>query len=368
MQPTPIPPPRHSSGRITLSPVREVSDSSNRNVRGFNTSKILSSESNFRYEFADKVGMAQLGDVERAHVVDDDPHFGNDSIKRYRRREPSEIYVIKSYLVTDADSSSQEKPLNEIAILQAIQNHPNIIQFYESIKSTDKDNIERIHFVMDFCNLGDLFVYLGLDGASRRPSLFPFSLDRLRYLMRQIVEGVAHLHANGIAHRDLSLENVLVHSPSGRGDDDVVLRIIDLAMAIRVPIDERTRDFAYIDYRGRACGKPAYMAPEVFEACINDNRPHLVQPMAADVWSLGVILFCLATNGRGFLPQIRNGDAIRVDYGPLRRLGFQNYLFSIGVNYLPSAVYNLLLIMLQLSPDRRVPVRDILGHPFFTQA
>ena len=358
----PIPHPDLNSGRYLLGVVRE----SNAANASRNTRKILFSQSNYIYELDEIVGEAQLGVVQRAYVVDDG--HGNDVNNRYQRREPWQIFVVKTYLNADANSSSQEQPLNEIAILLSIDNHPNIIQFYEGIESTDESNNCRIHSVMDFCNLGDMLVYLGLDGASRRPSLFPLSLDRLRYLMRQIVEGVAHLHANGIAHRDLSPENVLVHSPSGQGDDDVVLRIIDLAMAIRVPIDERTRDFAYIDYRGRACGKFAYMAPEVFNALVSPStEAQPVQPMAADVWSLGVILFCLATNGRGFLPMFRSGDAIRVDYRPFLHLGFKAYLQSIRVNYLPNAVYNLLQNMLTISPMTRFSVHEVLKHHFFSE-
>eukprot|EP00644_Phytophthora_capsici_P015696 jgi/Phyca11/19165/fgenesh1_pg.PHYCAscaffold_44_\ len=84
-------------------------------------------------------------------------------------------------------------------------------------------------------------------------------------LMRQVLEGVFYLHSTlGIAHRDLSLENVLL----SRG----VCKITDFGLST----DARGM------CNGGRVGKEFYMAPEV----VGGER---YNPALADVWSLGIM-------------------------------------------------------------------------------
>jgi serine/threonine protein kinase len=88
-----------------------------------------------------------------------------------------------------------------------------------------------------------------------------------------MVEGVDYLHKNEIAHLDLKLDNLLLGPTKA-------LKIIDFDLSQRV--EEEKRGFA------RSKGTTNYRAPEIrSRKCTNFK--------AADVYSMGVILFALAT-------------------------------------------------------------------------
>ena len=88
---------------------------------------------------------------------------------------------------------------------------------------------------------------------------------------RQTVSCVAYLHEKGIAHMDLKLEN-LCYTSSG------IIKIIDFGLACKKPMGSR--------------GSASYAAPEVLKGYYADIR-------AADMWSVGVILFSMTY---GFFP------------------------------------------------------------------
>jgi len=99
-------------------------------------------------------------------------------------------------------------------------------------------------------------------------------LDRLERALRQLVEGVHHLHAHGSIHRDLKPSNVLV-----TGEDRVVVLDFGLVSELSEPEQGITQDKQIL-------GTPSYMSPE--QAL---GRP--VGP-AADWYAVGVMLFeCL---------------------------------------------------------------------------
>lgn len=126
---------------------------------------------------------------------------------------------------------------------------------------------DHIAFVMGFAEGGDLFSHLD------RLTLPGPALDSeatLRSLIVEFFGAVTQLHDLGLAHRDLSLENVLLAGPR-QGP----VKLIDFSMATT----QRLCD-------GPACGKPSYIAPEVHLGCGYDA-------FVADSFSCGVILYAL---------------------------------------------------------------------------
>ena len=92
------------------------------------------------------------------------------------------------------------------------------------------------------------------------------------YFARQLLEGVAAVHAAGIIHRDVKPENVLVDA-SG---DEVILKLTDFGIA-------RLSHGSTLTRQPSLLGTPEYMAPEVV-----DIAP--VTP-AADLYSIGIVLY-----------------------------------------------------------------------------
>lgn len=96
-----------------------------------------------------------------------------------------------------------------------------------------------------------------------------------QHIFIQILEAVAYLHNEGIAHRDLKFTNILI-------DEERRVKLIDFGFAC--PAGQVTKEF---------CGTPAYMSPEIIQK--KDYRGTWV-----DVWALGVILHKILTGEYAF--------------------------------------------------------------------
>lgn len=132
---------------------------------------------------------------------------------------------------------------------------------------------------------GELFDYLTEKG--RIPE------EETRRIFGQICLAVNYLHEKGIVHRDLKLENVLL-------DERCRIKLGDFGF---------TREFDRGTYLETYCGTTGYAAPEMLQGkrYLGPGSPH-VTPRSdgtdfsseVDVWSLGVILYCLLTGGLPF--------------------------------------------------------------------
>ena len=102
-------------------------------------------------------------------------------------------------------------------------------------------------------------------------------------LTRQVLEGLDVVHANGIVHRDVKPENVLIDRPEG--SKDVIAKVSDFGIARLVDSPRMTGTFNYI-------GTPHYCAPEI----ANGATP----TPAVDVYAAGVMLYELVAGSTPF--------------------------------------------------------------------
>ncbi|QRK06006.1 serine/threonine protein kinase [Archangium violaceum] len=110
----------------------------------------------------------------------------------------------------------------------------------------------------------------------------PLPVKRALGLVRQVLAGLAHAHAQGIVHRDIKPDNILLTEAIGLGDQ---VRILDFGLA-------KLRDTVSGLTTGLAVGTPSYMAPEQIRAGEIDAR--------TDLYSVGVLLFELLTGAKPF--------------------------------------------------------------------
>ena len=141
------------------------------------------------------------------------------------------------------------------------------------MKAVAKEN-EDYYIAMEMCNGGDLSKMLEAKGGF-------LNEEDARRILIQIVRGVAAMHERDIMHRDLKLDNVMVHFPSlsykelfdKRFDllqyiseinleGDFQVKLADLGLARKVEASEMSETF---------CGTPLYMAPEVARGDPYDN-------------------------------------------------------------------------------------------------
>jgi serine/threonine protein kinase len=189
----------------------------------------------------------------------------------YKYIEPYKEIAIKALFKSRmSNQSTYENPEDEIAAMQFLGSRGGNRYLIEYIGAyQDQGNV---YSLMEYHHGGELY-----GAVCKRP----LSQERSRRYLIQTVEGLRYCHSHGVAHKDMSLENILYVR---EGQEDYV-KIIDFGMCLRVPRHENG-SFLYVTPQG-ACGKKNYMAPEVVQ-----NR-HAFDPMKSDIWALGVILFTM---------------------------------------------------------------------------
>ena len=168
---------------------------------------------------------------------------------------------------------------NEIAILKAI-NHPNIVKLYE-VKETSK----FYYLVTEYCNGGGLSDCLE---EYEEKNNKPFPEELVQYLMRQIVSALRYLHKKTILHRDLKLDNILVHfdNEEDRKNKNMMkakVKLIDFGFARYLKREELA--FSTL-------GSPINMDPGILRKLNKmQNSKDYGYDEKADIWSLGTICY-----------------------------------------------------------------------------
>ncbi|MFM1848959.1 MAG: hypothetical protein RL417_2433 [Pseudomonadota bacterium] len=147
------------------------------------------------------------------------------------------------------------------ASVSAEVNHPNIVTAYDVIELDG-----TIALTMEFVR--------GIDLAERLKR-GAFSYGEVEHLFIQLCSALEALHAHGICHRDLKLENILISS-------DGVLKLGDFGLMLRSDSTAPRSSFLL--------GTPPYMPPEYIEGGAYDPR--------SDLWAAGLVLYELATGRR----------------------------------------------------------------------
>ncbi len=190
-------------------------------------------------------------------------------------RFPGREFAVKVLLGDEEpDATTYARFRREIEALVAVTNHPGIVKIFGFAQQGDRPFI-----VME------LVRGRSLQGLAKDQALAP--RDGVK-IVREIADAVAHAHAQGVVHRDLKPDNVLIEGATGKP------RICDFGLA-------RVADSERLTRSGSFLGTPAYAAPEQI-----DGRAHLAKERA-DVYSLGGILFFVLT---GRPPFVSSGNAL----------------------------------------------------------
>ncbi|HEU0029125.1 MAG TPA: serine/threonine-protein kinase [Kofleriaceae bacterium] len=167
-----------------------------------------------------------------------------------------------------------------LKVLRAGLSDDSIERFRREVRLTRRIHHANVARMFDIGeHEGDKFLTMELvDGQPLRGALGRvMAWPRLLEIARQITAGLAAAHDKGVIHRDLKPDNVLIEHATER------VVITDFGIA-------RSVDDASVTQVGAVIGTPRYMAPEQLAGEEVDAR--------ADVFSLGVMLYELATGER----------------------------------------------------------------------
>ena len=202
--------------------------------------------------------------------------------------EEGNMVAVKRFTAEQGKEVDKEKAANERACLVKLD-HPNVIALLDAVE--DEAGVDSL--VLEYCQAGDLIHKMKrvLHGG---PETESSSFE----IWAQIIDGIQHMHEQGVAHLDLKPQNVLLVSEEA----PCTIKLCDFSHSF-----VSSGPGALVPASQVGAGK--YMAPEVSSGDSYDG-------CAADVWSCGVILYTLLT---GTLPfegkeKIARGEWREVDW------------------------------------------------------
>jgi serine/threonine protein kinase len=186
--------------------------------------------------------------------------------------------VAVKHVPADADAARRQRFRREAAALARLS-HPAIVRIFDLVEAADGDWI-----VMELVE-GPTLAQLVAGG--------PLPVTRAVAIGRQVAEGLAEAHAQGILHRDLKTENVMLdlRGPStahGGGAADRAM-ILDFGLAKSLGGEEWETP---LSVSGQILGTYRAMSPEQVRGLPLDPR--------SDLFSLGVLLYEITTGERPF--------------------------------------------------------------------
>jgi predicted Ser/Thr protein kinase len=222
-----------------------------------------------RYEIVEELGRGAMGSVFKAR----DPAVGR-------------IVALKTIHTTALEGAQSEEYRTRFyreARASGVLAHPGIVPVFDV-----GDDAGVPFLVMEFVdgrNLADV-----IKKGER------YTLDRVSEIIQQVAEALGYAHRQGVIHRDIKPANILMTSKAVYGSERP--RITDFGIAKLASSDITTT--------GQLLGTPSFMPPEQFTGSPIDGR--------ADLFSLGVILYSLATGEQPFPGETMTAVSYKVVY------------------------------------------------------
>ncbi|KAI1504213.1 kinase-like domain-containing protein [Biscogniauxia marginata] len=215
----------------------------------------------------------------------------------------------------------------EIAIMKKLD-HPNLVSLIEVLDDPEEDSL---YMVLEMCKKG-VVMHVGLDEQAK-----PLDDEHCWTWFRDLILGIEYLHHQGIVHRDIKPDNLLL-------TEEDVLKIVDFGVSEMFEKPDQM-------VTSKSAGSPAFLPPELCQAKHGD-----VSGKAADVWSMGVSLYCFKYGKLPFKGEnvVEMYKAIRTAEIPLPDGEDEDFV-------------DLITRILDKNNETRITLPEIREHPWVTR-
>jgi len=248
------------------------------------------------------------------------------------------------------ESLEQVNNLREIQAMRRLAPHPNVLELQEVIFDKKSGTLVLV------CELMDMNVYEMIRGKKQ---FLPE--DKVKALMYQLVKSIEHMHRNGIFHRDVKPENILVK--------DELLKLADFGSCRSVYSKQPYTE--YISTRW-------YRAPE----CLLTDGYYNYK---MDIWSVGCVFFeilslhplfpgsnevdqiakihdIMGTPDPSVLNKLKRSRGMNFNFPPKKGSGIDRLLTHVSAEAI-----ELIYQMCTYDPDDRITARQALKHHYFKE-
>ncbi len=276
------------------------------------------------------------------------------SVSLITRQIDNKMFAVKQFRSKhehELESDYLKKISSEFYIASTIH-HPNIIETLDIINENFK-----FYQIMEYCPF-DFFAIV-MSGKMSRFEIW--------CCFKQIINAIDFLHDNGLAHRDLKLDNCVITSNG-------ILKLIDFGSAIIFKQSSFDNKNSITNYNSNTkiikatgiVGSDPYLAPEV----LNENEKY--DPQQTDIWSIAIIFCCMTlrrfpwkaprqsdnsfklfTSIPSTLEEIKENEGKSIK-GPYRLL-----------RLLPHITRPLISKMLEINPNNRATLETIKNDEWF---
>ncbi|XP_043553295.1 MAPK/MAK/MRK overlapping kinase-like isoform X2 [Chiloscyllium plagiosum] len=295
----------------------------------FTFSKLLRAKD---YRLISKIGEGTFSEVWKAQSLKDGIYYACKKMKQH------------------VESMEQVNNLREIQAMRRLSLHPNILQLHEVAYDKKSGSLALI------CELMDMNIYELIQGRRN-----PLPEGKIKSYMYQLCKSLDYMHRNGIFHRDVKPENILIKQN--------VLKLADFGSCRSVLSKQPYTE--YISTRW-------YRAPE----CLLTDGYYSFK---MDIWSTGCVFYeitslqplfpgsnevdqiakiheVIGTPNSETLRKFKQTRAMSFDFPQKKGIGI-----SCLIPHTTSESISLMNAMMEYDPEERITAKRALQHPYFRE-
>ena len=299
----------------------------------------------FNSKYLDDIGTS-LSDFEEVKEGDKDYFILGKGLfgftEKMKSKRNSKFYAIKKL---DKKDNCNYKNLFEEAQKYIDLDHPNIIKFYgyfedkekiDKYKSIYKDKAAETEdkevecLVFEYAQNGSLkdFFKKYKEKNKTEKSFVPIPQDIIIKFLKQLLEGLKYLHSHSIAHRDITLDNILL------GENNTI-KISDFALSVLVKDQNINENFDEILSDFTMCGRKDFIFPKIEKG---DDFS-----LKVDIYSIGLTILSLISEKNPI-------EVIRDENNKVSRKVHEEYISKTYNQYLIKLIKKMIETDINLRP------------------